>query len=91
MSAIDALRAAQQPAAAQPEAPKAKKYILPSKCQLVTPTGRRIECIDGILLADTPELEAMAQQMLAVGNCYNWVEGEPVHALLQPSLLVPVG
>jgi len=89
MSAIDVLRAAQQPAAS--EAPKAKKYILPSKCQLVTPTGRRIECADGILLADTAELEAMAQQMLAVGNCYNWVEGEPVHTLLQPSLLVPVG
>lgn len=91
MSALDALRAAQQPAAARPAAPAPKKYILPSKCQLVTRTGRTIVCADGILLADTPELEELAQQMLAVGNCYNWVEGEPVHALLQPSLLVPVG
>lgn len=57
----------------------APRFMLPSApCSVITRTGRRIECPDGILLADTPELLELALDMLAVGNCIRFEQGDPI-------------
>lgn len=71
--------------ASQAQPATASRYMLPSApCSVITKRGARIECPDGILYADTPELEALAQDLLAAGNCIRYEAGDPVPSQLRP-------
>ena len=65
---------------AQPSAvPKFKKYIMPlSNCNICLPNGKRVFTSDGVIVADSHYLEEYLEEMVAVGNCYRFQEGDAV-------------
>lgn len=93
ISELEALRAelaaaqaklAEQVAAltTQPSAPAVKqfpKYIMPlSNCNICLPNGKRVFTSDGVIVADSHYLEEYLEEMVAVGNCYRFQEGDAV-------------
>lgn len=62
-----------------PAAPKFKKYIMPlSNCNICLPNGKRVFTSDGVIVADSHYLEEYLEEMVAVGNCYRFEEGDAV-------------
>lgn len=67
------------PSTQSPEAPKFKKYIMPlSNCNICLPNGKRVFTSDGVIVADSHYLEEYLEEMVAVGNCYRFQEGDAV-------------
>lgn len=62
------------------EKPKAfPKYIMPlSNCNICLPNGKRVFTSDGVIVADSHYLEEYLEEMVAVGNCYRFQEGDAV-------------
>ena len=79
-----ALAEAEQKLSAAPStqpsaAPKFKKYIMPlSNCNICLPNGKRVFTSDGVIVADSHYLEEYLEEMVAVGNCYRFQEGDAV-------------
>lgn len=91
VSELEALRAelaaaqaklAEQVAApsTQPSATKQfPKYIMPlSNCNICLPNGKRVFTSDGVIVADSHYLEEYLEEMVSVGNCYRFQEGDAV-------------
>jgi len=99
LSEIESLRAqlaeAQQKLNAapstQPSAPATKqfpKYIMPlSNCNICLPNGKRIFTSDGVIVADSFMLEQYLEEMVAIGNCSRFVEGDAVSSFQKPATL----
>jgi len=67
------------PSTQPPAAPKFKKYIMPlSNCNICLPNGKRVFTSDGVIVADSHYLEEHLEDMVAVGNCYRFQEGDAV-------------
>lgn len=67
------------PSTQPPAAPKFKKYIMPlSNCNICLPNGKRVFTSDGVIVADSHYLEEYLEEMVAVGNCYRFQEGDAV-------------
>jgi len=67
------------PSTQPPAAPKFKKYIMPlSNCNICLPNGKRVFTSDGVIAADSHYLEEHLEDMVAVGNCYRFQEGDAV-------------
>ena len=65
-----------QPSAAPKQFPK---YIMPlSNCNICLPNGKRVFTSDGVIVADSHYLEQYLEEMVAVGNCYRFQEGDAV-------------
>lgn len=64
----------------QPSATKQfPKYIMPlSNCNICLPNGKRVFTSDGVIVADSHYLEEYLEEMVAVGNCYRFQEGDAV-------------
>ena len=64
----------------QPSAAKQfPKYIMPlSNCNICLPNGKRVFTSDGVIVADSHYLEEYLEEMVAVGNCYRFQEGDAV-------------
>lgn len=67
------------PSTQSPSVPKFKKYIMPlSNCNICLPNGKRVFTSDGVIVADSHYLEEYLEEMVAVGNCYRFQEGDAV-------------
>ena len=64
----------------QPSAPATKQFpIMPlSNCNICLPNGKRVFTSDGVIVADSHYLEEYLEEMVAVGNCYRFQEGDAV-------------
>lgn len=55
------------------------KYIMPiTNCNITLPNGKRVFTADGVIVADSHYLEEYLEEMVAVGNCYRFQEGDAV-------------
>jgi hypothetical protein len=90
VSELEALRAelaAAQAALTEAAAPSTQpsatkqfpKYIMPlSNCNICLPNGKRVFTSDGVIVADSHYLEQYLEEMVSVGNCYRFQEGDAV-------------
>lgn len=49
-----------------------------SNCNICLPNGKRVFTSDGVIVADSHYLEEYLEEMVAVGNCYRFQEGDAV-------------
>lgn len=71
----------------QPTAAKFPKYIMPiSNCNITLPSGKRIHTSDGVIVAETFELQQYLADMAACGNCTLFQEGDAVSSFQKPAV-----
>lgn len=72
----------------QPSVPvvsKFPKYIMPiSNCNITLPSGKRIHTSDGVIVAETFELQQYLADMADCGNCTLFQEGDTVSSFQKP-------